>query len=435
MNLRLFLSICLVFIIFLLSCSKDNKDIVKPTVVISSPGHLFQVNGLDTIQVLATISDDKNIESVTVSLRDENDIDVLSSVSKRPNTKNYELNILYFFDNLHLSAGEYHMSVRAFDGENTTTKYVSIYYNEVPRFRRGVFFVTNTQTSSSIYSLDSTYNLSVNSPILINGDYLNAEINSVDQQLIYVSNKNGGVSGSDLTTGTNFWNIPFSSSSAPYYTGSYYNNQIIFLGRRNLGIHAFDKNGNPYFFQTSPHMGYDVESMTLHNNQYLISEEQPTSSGLGQLVQYTLAGTVDQSSALTSDVIGLFSLDMNTVVLLANDGASNGQVYLYKTTDGSINSFFLNFNLAQIDDCIEIGVGVYLVAQGGNLTMININTAVKSTIPTNTNVKRIWLDKVNNELFLGNGTELDVYDFGSYNYKDSYTHSEEIKDVLFWYNR
>ena len=124
--------IIVVSCVFISSCSKD-KDDVKPTIVVHSPSNMQQINGIDTVQILATISDNSNIEWVKVSLRNSNDIPVLSSITKKPNTTDYELNVMYFFDDIHLASGQYYFDISASDGENTTTKYVDILLNETPK--------------------------------------------------------------------------------------------------------------------------------------------------------------------------------------------------------------------------------------------------------------------------------------------------------------
>jgi len=131
----------LLLLMILFSCSKDEDD-TPPTIVIHAPTHLQQINGVDTIQVVAKITDDRNIESVSVSLRDDNDIPVLSTVTESPNSTSYELKSSYFFDDIHLPSGEYDFAIKAFDGENINTKYVTIYLNETQRVREGIFATT-----------------------------------------------------------------------------------------------------------------------------------------------------------------------------------------------------------------------------------------------------------------------------------------------------
>ena len=203
---RKILNTLIIILIFFFSCSKDKNEI-KPTIVINSPIGQQQVNGIDTLQVLASISDDRNIESVSVSLLNTSGIPVLATTTKTPNVADYELNTFYFFDDLHLLTGEYSLSVSASDGENTTTEQVAIYVNEIPKIREGVFVISNSANISDVYLLDNIYNGTFYQSI--NGDYMGAAINSYDQQLVHASSgvaTNASVNGIDLISGLNSWN-------------------------------------------------------------------------------------------------------------------------------------------------------------------------------------------------------------------------------------
>ena len=101
---RKILNSLFVALVFLFSCSKD-KDDIKPTIIVHSPIELQQVNGIDTLQVRASISDDRNIERVSVSLLDANGIPVLSTTTKTPNSVDFELSTFYIFDNIYYCLG------------------------------------------------------------------------------------------------------------------------------------------------------------------------------------------------------------------------------------------------------------------------------------------------------------------------------------------
>jgi hypothetical protein len=429
MNLKLIISLFLLSFLMLWSCSKD-KDDIKPTVVINSPGHLFQVDGIDTIQVLASISDDRNIESVTVSVRNENDINVLANVSNKPNTKNYELNISYFFDNLQMEGGTYQLSVRAFDGENTTSEYVTILYNETPREREGVFVVSNTTSVTSFYLMDNNFNATFYNSV--QGDHLRTVVDSYNQQLIHSSNQPGNLSTIDLTTGTLGWNV--SPNPQPHYTGFYTFDQNLFLGKRDGGIQGFDKNGNPNFYTSIENVGSYTESMHIHNDQYLVSEERSLSTSQAYLAFYFMAsGAHDEQTTLNSDIKGIYSKN-NSLILLANNSSLVGEVLIFDFVTSVINTAF-SVNIEEIEDCIEVSLGVYLVAEDGNLTIINANNHQTQSYIDNVGAKRIWFDEVTNELYVGNGSVLSIYDFSTKFLKGTYNHSSEIKDIAFWYNR
>ena len=151
---RFYIYTSFIILLSLFSCKKD-KDEIKPTIIVTEPSNLQQINAIDNVQILATISDDRNVERVTISLRDDNDIAVLSSVTKQPNSKDYNLNVFYELNNIHMLSGEYYFDISASDGENTTHKYITVFVNDVVKSREGIFVVSNSGTMSDIYYLDS----------------------------------------------------------------------------------------------------------------------------------------------------------------------------------------------------------------------------------------------------------------------------------------
>jgi len=433
MNIKLPWLIILLVSVSLCSCSKD-KDEQKPTIVVHSPGNLTQVNGLDTLLVSATISDDNIIESVSVSLRNKDDIPVLSSVSKRPKTKTYELNIDYFFDDLQLASGTYDLAITASDGENTKTAYTSILYNETNRVKQGTFIVSNSPSISSISYLDTNYIGSFY--VSVSGDFLGLEVNSAEQELIYASAKTGSFSSRNLPDKQISWSHTIQNPlPSLYYTSIYNDGQTIYLAKRSGGIFGYHANGNPSF-STPVNSAYFTEEMHIHNDQYFISEERSLTGGANdRLVLYWMySGSIHQQTALSDDVKGIFSKDNNTVVLLSNDVALNGKVSFYEISSSFITSPF-SLNIGAITDCLEVGVGVYLVVEAGNLTLINVNNFSKTAYIPNVGAEKIWYDDLTGELYVTSGNDLSVYDFSSKALKGSYTHTSEIKDIAFWYNK
>jgi len=424
----------LIIISFILlgACSKEEVTI-KPNIMITSPGHMYPVNGIDTIQVLASITAPQNIEWVSVSLRNDNDINVLKSVIKRPNTRTYDLNISYFFDDLRLAGGTYQLNVSAFDGENTTTEYIAISYNETLRIREGVFVVSNSTSITSFYLLDQNYSAQFYQSV--QGDHLKTMVDSYHQQLIHCSAIHGSLQAIDLTSSNSSWSLPLSNPfTSPFYTGFYYFNQNLYLGKRNGGIQGIDKNGNPNFYTPIVNPGFYTERMHIHNDQYLVSEERSISTDEAFLVFYFLAsGARDVQTTLVTDVKGIYSKG-NHIILIANNTESNGKVLIYDFPSSVINTVF-NANIDEVEDCMEMSTGIYLVAESGNLTIVNTLNHTTSSYLDNIGAKRIWYDEVTDELYVGNGNVLTVYDFSDTFNKGTYVHNSEIKDVAFWYNK
>ena len=419
-------------LIFMSSCSKD-KDNVSPAIVVHSPLNMQQLNGIDTVQILATISDNKNIEWVKVSLRNSNDIPVLSTITKKPTTADYELNVMYFFDDIHLASGQYYFDISASDGENITTKYIDILLNETPKTRNGIFVFSNTGSQTEISLVDNNFNASFYSSI--NGDYLDAAVNSYDQQLIHTSSIVGSVSAINLKSGGLAWSVPIiTSPPTPYYMGFLYANQDIYLGKRNGIIQGYDNNGTANY-GANAYPNYYLESALVHENYYLVTEQHSIAGSAVKLVLYWMASGIEVKQLnLNEDVKGMYSYTANEIILITNDASSMGKLDFYTISVGLSSSPF-SIGVGFIDDCVEISTGIFLVASGGDIILINANNF--STLPylTGVGVNKLKYDYLTNELFVSNGNVLSIYDYTSKVLKGSYTHSNPILNIAFWYNK
>jgi len=387
-----------------------------------------QINGIDTVKVLATITDDNNIETVKVSLKNNNDIVVLSTVTKNPNQKEYQLNIAYLFDDIHLASGQYYFDVSASDGENLTHSFIEISLNETPKLREGILVVSNTGSSSDITILDNNYTGS----FLMNiaGDYLGSEVNSYDQQLIHASSSNGGVTSVDFNTFTTKWAV---LSSTPF-KAFLYNDRHVFLGLDNSTFKGYDRFGMNNFNGATNSNSY-VESALIHEDYYYVTEQKLIATSNVSLVLYWKGSGVEaQQVAINEDVVGIFSKSANQIVLLTNDVSQNGKVVFYDITSGLKSSPFL-INIGKIDDCIEMSNGVYLVAASGNLTLVNVNNFTTLLYLNGVIANKLKYDELTNELFVINGNVVNIYNYSSKSIKGMYTHPNNILNLNFWYNK
>ncbi len=216
--------------------------------------------------------------------------------------------------------------------------------------------------------------------------------------------------------------------------GFLYDNQNIYMGLRNGVVQGYDNNGSPNY-SAGANPSHYVESSLVHENNYYVTEQRAISGGSVDLVLYWMAsGAMVQQSAINEDIKGVYSQTSSTIVLLTNDVALNGKLTFYDIPSGLTSSPFA-INVGQIDDCLEISAGVYLVAEGGDITLINANSWSKSSYLTGIGANKIWYDELTNELFVANGNSLDIYDYSSKNFKGNYIHTGVIKDVVFWYNK
>lgn len=413
------------------SCSKE-KDESSPKITVRAPTNMQQVNGIDSVKVIFDVEDNENIENVQVSLKNNNDIIVSHNLSKRPNTKTYTFNELYIIDELHLESGQYYFDISASDGENISHKYVQVNLSEVTRVREGIFISSYNGSSSDVYLMDNTFQASYYKNFA--GDVLDIAVNSYHQQLIHTCYTNGSMVATDLLTNTTAWTIPALSTSTPYFTGAllggdhklytgYYDGR--FKAFNNAGAASVNGYSNPNTY---------IQQAALLDDFYVTEQKSLAAGQVKVVLNWAASGSQYQQASVNEDIKGIYRRTTNEFILLTNTSSNVGKVVFYYLSTGLTGSPF-NVNIGKIEDCIEVSKGLYLVAEGNNLTYINTNTFTALTYLSGVTANLLRYDSFANELFVVDGNQLTIYDFSSKAVKSSYVHSTNIVDLDFWFNR
>lgn len=410
----------------LFSCSKED-DNFKPIVTIHSPTNMQEINGIDTLIIDADFKDDIVLESIQVFLRDENDNVVLNAISRSPNTSEYHLKEAFFFDDIHLTSGRYYFTFKAFDGENTTLKMVDIMYNEKPKERFGIFLADANGSTINITLLDNSLNSSAYSTQ--SGDLTNIYVNSFNQHLYIATKTTGKLIGIDLLTS----NVTWSDNSFSTITGFFANDDFVYLGLINGSIKRYNANGAFNFFSTMPVNNY-MENAAIHENYFVIEQKSVSTSNTQLSLNWLASGYPVQQTTVNEDILGIYTFKPNQLTLFTNNAVPQGNLVFYYFSTGLTGSPF-SINTAKIDDCEEIFTGEYLLAEGGNLTLINANSFSKLPYLNGVAAKKIKYDKFTNELFVINNNQLTIYDYASKSVKGTYVHTDSIIAIDFWYNK
>ena len=322
----------------------------------------------------------------------------------------------------------YYFDISASDGENVTHKQIEVNLNEVAKIRRGIFLLSNNAVVSDITYLDNSFNGSFYQSI--NGNYLGSAVNSYDQQLLHVASNNASITSIDLKSSNLAWNV----SSFSSFTGFLYDDRHVFVGLNNFTFKGYDRFGASNFNGTANANSY-VESALIHEDYYYVTEQKVIASSNVNLVLYWRASGVEvQQVAINEDVMGIFSKSANQIVLLTNDVTQNGKVVFYDIPSGLKSSPF-SINIGKIDDCLEISNGVYMVAENGNVKLINVNNFTTTPYLNSVSANKIKYDVFTNELFVINGSTVTVYDYSSKSIKGTYTHTSNVMNINFWYNK
>ena len=200
--------------ILLFSCNKDNDD-ESPQIEVSQPNNLSSYNIYDNIIVKAEISDNKNIEKVSIELLNSNLQRELSKEFSNINENTYSLSDGFYLDDIRLESGNYFIKVKAFDGVNESSDFTEIYIQSVPKELLNLVLFNETGAVTYASLVDVSNNVESNL-FSWNSDLTDAEVDSYNQRIILGGKQEKDVSIYDMVENTIDWNLNFGVSNYDY---------------------------------------------------------------------------------------------------------------------------------------------------------------------------------------------------------------------------
>lgn len=427
-----------IFVIFLLvscfffSCEKEDEKNAVPIISIVSPiaNQYFSVG--DTIYIQGSVSDDRLVKNVNISLKDDNNISVGNAVSIAVNSPSYTLNQKFVIDNYQIDSGIYSLMITAYDeNNNSSTKFIDLNINEYPKVRNGFVLFGNNSSSTNIVLLDSLLNPS--SSFNVSGDFLDGIVNSTNQEIISCGNISGDLRAYNINAGSLAWSVTNNFSGQAHFTGLSNFENNTFLGFFNQNIQSYLKAGIPYLnFQALAN--HYPQKMVVHNNDLLLTEQKNKTTADVKIVAYYYSTSIEKQNVnINEDVVGMFSFSANNVVVFSNT-AGNGKIQIFDINQNSLWQPF-SLNIGEIEDCTEIANGIYIIIQNGDLYQVNFNNYTKTLFLGSINATKVKYDNLNNQLGVVSGNEFSLYDYSSKTKMTSYINSEAILTFDFWYNK
>ena len=99
-----------------LSCTKVTDEI-DPQIIIESPVEFTSFNLPDTMLIKAVVSDDNNVESIKISVTDENFVTVFGAYSYPPSGNPTNIEDELVIDDVLMESGIYYLKIRVYDGK------------------------------------------------------------------------------------------------------------------------------------------------------------------------------------------------------------------------------------------------------------------------------------------------------------------------------
>jgi len=175
-------------LLFHFSNCKKNENNSVPTIKLISPAQNSTYIVLDTIRIIADVSDYSQLKSINISIVNENLIPVTSPLFIQPKSNTYKIDLDYVIDNIHLSSGKYYILIIATNADNSKKEFINIFLSEIEKQFESLIVITKTDNNQlKINKISNDFKLQ--ELFTTEGDYSASIINSFYRQL-FISGRN-----------------------------------------------------------------------------------------------------------------------------------------------------------------------------------------------------------------------------------------------------
>lgn len=431
---KTFFLFCVIQMTFFFSCKKKEDDNFGPVVTLTSPIENQSYNVLDVIQVKASVSDETQITSLSVSLMDANHGMANPPLSVSVSSPTMTLNTQYALDNIHLETGVYYLMITASDGKNESHTYQQLFLTAVPKVRKKIIVISAANiTQTHLSYIDSTFTAIIPS-YSFSGDFIGSSVNSYFQQGYMCGNYTGNYTGINLNDNSIQFNILANTSSNPYFTGFCADGKNTYVARYDGYIKGVDYSGNSIFNANSK-SGFYTQKFCF-NNGYLIMEEKDRIFSSKEIVCYYSTGVVLQECSLNQDVVAFFEKDLQNVFVFGNS-SGQGVIQLFDRTNNNIwNPYNYTLPAGSILSAVKIDENTYLIGHSnGTIYKYEYQNSSLTTYLTGYAAVQLKYDDVTNELCVAEANRISTFDYATASLHKSLNSPETVLDIHFLYNR
>lgn len=411
------------------SCKK--KENPGPEISFTSPvsGNTFYPG--DTIHVVADISDDNELPSVTLKLLDAAYMPVDHQESFAINAASFHLSYNYVIENEYLETGNYYLTLSTSDGDNNRNEFRSIFIYEIPKTKKTTYVLTAPDsTHVNVSQLDSGSNLAFR--FSVTGDYAASVINSRYKQLSIAGKTYGGYNLFNLEDGTNLFSEPAYNNTLPSFQNLFFAHYFTFMSYYDGHIRAFDKEGTVQFNSVQP-VYYRPDALCV-NDQYVFAEGYYPGAAENRLVViYYSTGEAKQEYNIDLDITSMVSKDNNNIIVFGNKNG-DGKIILYSVTSNGISDFHTLFGNT-IYSAIAIDDDRYALATAGGLYSYQESNNNLIPIDNSEPAYSLEYDDVNGILYANAGRRIKEYIFPDPGVVGTVISVDSVLDVRILYSK
>jgi hypothetical protein len=419
----------LAFLLLIMSGCRKDKDETGPVIEILSPGNGYSLNIPDTLAIVVTVSDDRTVGTVRISLANDNGVPIAAPINVTVNAPSATIERSMIVDSEHVVSGTYSLSVHASDGTNTTSAFRSVLVTEAPLRLRALFIIP--PGSGPITRIDSVGGQSNAGSVQ---NMSEAEINSFGQHLYLAGGPNAPLQVMAASPQGTSWQLTNQNATAgPYFTRLRTDpyDQRTYVSSNDGLIRAF-KTGSTPVFNAQAFPGFRPYDNVVVGDR-LMSEQHAIGQDEKRLVAYAYhSGALLQNFPLDIDVVEMYRHSDQQALLFGNrDG--DGVIQLRNVVQGGMYEMRI-FDDQEIIAVEQLTPTSYVVAL--QYQLIRFSYANNSIYPLlNMTVSDIAYDRANGSILAGSGQEILVIDPTTGNVVNNITVPTSIGWILPLLNR
>jgi hypothetical protein len=416
------------------SCQKD-VDSLPPDVTILSPGiDLFHDVG-DTIYVQARATDDTQLEWMRFELVNDAFNPVTSPIMLTLNgSDSGELSRAIIISNPNLPSGTYYFKVTAYDGKNIGTAFRRTMLNAIPLTLEDIFLLRKTGVGSGIIERLTSDEWQIAAALPFSPSF--AAINSQAGEIAISESMGGSIHWLTLTDFSPSSTTEFlSDGNEEFWTDvDYFEEPKRYsCGSTDGFVRLFKPGGNDAISAPLP-QGLRAGRTILHEGFMLVETESLNQQNRGLCMYLESTGIIQQSVATGFNIVEMFGLDENRVLVIANQNGQ-GLIRVYDIT-GNGFEFPLGITAGQITCAASDGNGRFVFADDSGIRSFYFQGNELSELVGSINGiwKRIRYDKANLVFYALGDNDVILFDSFLQQYA-TWPCNESAYDILLRFNR
>ncbi|MFH1121726.1 MAG: hypothetical protein V1775_18040 [Bacteroidota bacterium] len=420
------------FVIILVCCKQEETHLPLPVITVTAPSGSHSYNYLDTVTIVAEISNQRSIDYVRVAMNNEYSSPVLPVQTFYPAGNHYSLKTFMVFDDPLAESGRYSLNIEAGAGSAVSDKWVNVNYASMPVKLESLIVLTRG-TGSVFRVMTVLPDNVVHERFSFSGDHTGSVLNSRNQLLYTAGSIFNGLIAWKLENNSVHWSVPaVPIPPLPYFTAVYGDNSDVYVSTRDALVNGYSASGINTFRSKQYSNGYF--SCMLRHESWLIAVFEPFNSQFSEMIIFNHpGGTVFRSLQFKGSAAGLSDYGNQGILLFVNDDTGS-KVYNY--------NFELS-NLVKIKDFSQGSILTLTVPDRENAFIAfsdgihwyrpDIASIVK--VLQTEDVADLAFEPLTGILYVASENRIESFLFPAFEPAETYYLTDNIEDLHLHYNK